>query len=177
MQLEEQYERLEEKKKTKAERKAEKLQFLREKREGLEEKKAYHEEVTGVKAKIRELKGEPFYKKVGEGAIVGIKKGAAALKKEAPRAARGFQAVSKSFGMEKSPTGSIFSGSIGNFGKAESYFGDKGLGFGGARKEESYFGKGGFGFGLGAPVEKPTTKRKPKKERRKKKTRKARRKR
>jgi len=125
MSLEEQYKKLETKKKTKEERKAEKLQFLKEKREGLEEKNKYMEKVASEKAKIREIKGQPFYKKVGEGAIVGIRKGAAALKEQAPRAARSLQSIGSELGRKKAPMGSMFGGALGGglSGSGASYSG------------------------------------------------------
>jgi len=139
-----------------------------------------YEKIAQTKEKLKEYRGKkPIVKTArafGEGVIVGIKKGAAAIKKEAPRSARALSAVVGQTGKTKVGVPSIFANEGFSPKTSESYFGSGGL-FGGMnirakqpkQKETSYFGSEGlFGRGLFGEVTigKPRIKRYKRKKKR-----------
>ncbi len=168
----------------KAELKMKKLQLKKARLRAKEEREgkiaAEYEEIAQTKEKLKEYRGKkPIVKTArafGEGVVVGIKKGASAMKREAPRAARALSAVVGQTGKKKVSMPSLFANEGFSPKASESYFGGGGL-FGGTskapkQKETSYFGSDGlFSGGLfgETPVEKPSIKqyKRKKKKRRK----------
>lgn len=149
-------------------RQAEKEERLAKKMKVLEKRKAEVTKISEEKEKLRGLRKEIKEKrrtygvgravtttqktatKFGEGVVVGVKKGAAAFKREAPAAGKTISALMGPPRKDKRPRmPSLFGDESFSFKQPGSYFGDKGI-FGmdskekGRKETPSYFGSGGL---------------------------------